>query len=524
MKQIKKLQQLLLLSVVLFCAWGCTGDFEQINRDISGATKPELDRENYIIGTNLKGLQSWVVPVQEHRYQFNESLTGNAYAGYMGATPDGWKEKFSTFNPSADWLKWPFVIVMQEVYPYYRGVLNNTDDEVAIALAKLFRVAIMHRMTDTYGPIPYTKVIEDSAESLTVPYDAQEEVYMKMFEELDEVLAAFHANEQLSPEAFRKFDNVYYGDVRKWIKFTNSLKLRMAMRLTEVKPVLAQQKAEAAVADGVILDNVDNAQMHAPENRVSLIYNDWGDHRVGADIISYMNGYKDPRRAVMFTQGTWNKKTDYYGMRIGTDPTNKSVVVSTYSNQIVDSKTPYLWMNAAEVAFLRAEGALRGWAMQGDAKDLYEKAIRLSFEERGATGADSYIVDALSSPQKYTDPMDNYSENAPASTITIAWEAGETDAVKERNLERIITQKWIAIFPLGIEAWSEYRRTGYPRLLPVIENKSAGSVNSKYGARRIPYPTEEYSENSVYVQQAITLLGGRDNAGTRVWWDVKPLQ
>ena len=131
----------------------------------------------------------------------------------------------------------------------------------------------------------------------------------------------------------------------------------MAMRLSYVKSDIAQKKAEEAVADGVILDNADNAYMHAPENRVALIYNDWGDHRVGADIISYMNGYKDPRRAVMFTQGTWNKKTDYYGMRIGTDPTNKSAMVSTYFNQIVDSKTPYLWMNAAEVTFLRAEGA-----------------------------------------------------------------------------------------------------------------------------------------------------------------------
>lgn len=163
----------------------------------------------------------------------------------------------------------------------------------------------------------------------------------------------------------------------------------------------------------MILDNADNAYMHAPENRVALIYNDWGDHRVGADIISYMNGYKDPRRAVMFTQGTWNKKTDYYGMRIGTDPTNKSAMVSTYSNQIVDSKSPYLWMNAAEVTFLRAEGALRNWAMQGDAKDLYETAIRLSFEERGATGADTYLTDAVSTPQKYTDPMGNYSMQAP---------------------------------------------------------------------------------------------------------------
>ena len=285
MKQTIK-NQFLLLFLVLFCAMGCTGDFDEINRDPSGATNEELERENYKIGTNIKGLQNWVIPIQEHRYQFNESLTGNPFAGYMAETPDGWKEKFSTFNPSADWLKWPFVIPMQEVYPYFRGVINNTDDEVAIALAKLFRVAIMHRMTDTYGSIPYSKVIEDSAESLTVAYDTQEEVYMKMFEELDEVLTTLHANEQLSAEGFRKFDNVYYGDIRKWIKYTNSLKLRMSMRLSYVKPDISKAKGAEAIADGVITTNTDNAMMHAPENRMALIYNDWGDHRVAADIIS----------------------------------------------------------------------------------------------------------------------------------------------------------------------------------------------------------------------------------------------
>ena len=302
---MKRIQHIInaLFGALLLLSWGCTGDFDEINRNPSEATNEELQRENYKIGTNIRGLQNLVIPVQEHRYQFNESLTGNPFAGYMGETPDGWKEKFSTFNPSADWLKWPFVIVMQEAYPYFRGVVNNTDDEVAIALAKLFRVAIMHRMTDTYGPIPYSKVIEDSAESLTVAYDTQEEVYMKMFEELDEVLAVLHANEQLSADAFRKFDYVYYGDILKWIKYTKSLKLRMAMRLSYVKPEVSKAKAAEAIADGVITANADNAQMHAPENRAALIYNDWGDHRVAADIISYMNGYNDPRRAAMFTQG-----------------------------------------------------------------------------------------------------------------------------------------------------------------------------------------------------------------------------
>lgn len=80
------------------------------------------------------------------------------------------------------------------------------------------------------------------------------------------------------------------------------------------------------------------------------------------------------------------------------------------------------------------------------------------------------------------------------------------------------------MFPLGNEAWAEYRRTGYPRLLPVIENKSGGTVDSKYGARRLNYPTEEYNENGANLKEAITMLGGPDTQGTRLWWDTKPLQ
>lgn len=156
MKQIVKTAQFFAAFGRAVLRLGMYERFDAINRNPSEATDEELGRENYKISTNLRGLQNWVIPVQEHRYQFNESLTGNPYAGYMAETPDGWKEKFSTFNPSADWLKWPFVIVMQEVYPYFRGVVNNTEDEAAIALAQLFRIAIMHRMTDTYGPIPYS--------------------------------------------------------------------------------------------------------------------------------------------------------------------------------------------------------------------------------------------------------------------------------------------------------------------------------------------------------------------------------
>ncbi|MEG0808432.1 MAG: SusD/RagB family nutrient-binding outer membrane lipoprotein, partial [Alistipes sp.] len=278
--------------------------------------------------------------------------------------------------------------------------------------------------------------------------------------------------------------------------------------------------------------NADNAAMHAAENRTTLIYNDWKDSRVGADIVNYLNGYKDPRREKMLLPNVSGK---FAGLRIGIDVASKDAAVKYSSNMIVNSKTPYLWLNAAEVAFLKAEYELR-WGTTEAAKTLYEQAVTLSFEERGASGAKEYLTNTELVAEPYVDPLNQYSERQPQSLITIAWDAtpeGAGDDViqmaKERNLERIITQKWIAIFPLGVEGWSEYRRTGYPRLLPAIEDKSNGTVDLAHGARRMSYPIEEYQKNNANLQEAIGLLdqesqGSRkgDAMGTRVWWDCKP--
>ena len=176
-------------------------------------------------------------------------------------------------------------------------------------------------------------------------------------------------------------------------------------------------------------------------------------------------------------------------------------------------------MNAAEVTFLRAEGALRNWAMGGEARDLYEQGIRLSFEEKGVKGADEYIKDQTSQyPDVYTPPV-GPGYTSKLSDITIMWEDGQPNF--ERNLERIIVQKWIAIYPLGIESWAEFRRTGYPKLMPVALNKSGGSIPEGTWIRRLPYPAEEYSLNRTNVTAAVGMLNGPDTGGTPVWWDNK---
>jgi hypothetical protein len=175
-------------------------------------------------------------------------------------------------------------------------------------------------------------------------------------------------------------------------------------------------------------------------------------------------------------------------------------------------------MTSAEVFFLRAEAALRGWANAGGtAKELYEKGITTSLNQWGVGDqAAAYINDATSKPAPYVDPK-NAENNSPAlSSITVKWdEAASADA----KLERIITQKWLAIFPEGQEAWSEFRRTGYPKLFPVVHNESNGTINTAIQIRRISFPQAEYTGNQGEVQKAIQLLGGPDNGGTRLWWD-----
>ena len=515
MKKTNNKMQLLLLSVVLLGTTACTGDFADINRNPNEVTDEQLQANNYKIGTNLKTLQGLVVPTEEHRFQFVESIVGCPYAGYNGKTVDTWQATFENYNPSADWRKVPFVDMISDTYPAYRAIINGTEDVVAQALAKLFRIAIMQRVTDSYGPIPYTQVMASKTESLEVAYDTQEEVYTAMFTELDDVIASLQDNLSLPSDAFGRYDGVYSGNISQWLKFANSLKLRMAMRLTEVKPDLAKSKAAEAIAAGVITTNADNAMMHTSDNRTTLIYNDWGDHRIGADIINYMNGYNDPRREKMFQPATITGG-GFHGVVNGLGSTEQKFYTKMSAPNIF-GETPMRWLLASEVAFLKAEFKL----LKGDksgAKSDYEEGIRLSFLENGLSASDAAdYAQSMKTPARFIDMSENptkYSKNA-LGTVSVKW------AEDGNELERIITQKWIALYPNGMEAWAEFRRTGFPKLFPINENSNDPSIDKNKQIRRVIFPKSEYANNAGAVNAATRLLGGPDSGGTRLWWDAR---
>jgi hypothetical protein len=264
--------------------------------------------------------------------------------------------------------------------------------------------------------------------------------------------------------------------------------------------------------------NADNAFLRVETNPMYTQVYEWQDERVGADITSYMNGYNDPRRAVYFTESGF-PGTPYAGLRSGIDVKSKAAV-TPFSAPIIAITDPVMWMNAAEVSFLRAEGTLRGWNMGGGtAEEWYNNGIILSFGQHGVSGADAYLNDKTSSPSNYIDPLGDASYAfGPNSSIKIKW---DNTAGLEENLERIITQKWIANFPLGMESWAEFRRTGYPKLALVVLNKSGGTVPQGTYIKRLTYPDTEYQENRANISTAIGMLGGPDTQGTKLWWDKK---
>lgn len=544
------LNKVLVFTASVATAMACTANFAEINRNPYGITDEEMQRDGYAVRAALIGMASGVISPDINTTQFTECLLGGTMAGYMADANAGWKNTISNYNPTDDWsrvfMKSDRIIPV--IYSNYKLLHQVTEDPAILAVGEIIKVTAMHRVTDTFGPIPYSRIGQNG--EINVPYDKQADVYRKMFEELDAAIAQLEANDQnFSSSA----DVIYGGDVHKWIKFANSLKLRLAMRISYADPELSRQMAEAAVNHkiGVMTSNDDNAKftswtqegnainvaveynMEKTHSDGSACLTESGDSHAAADIICYMNGYSDPRRSAYFTKTEFTAadgiEDEYLGLRRCITIPNHKTIGHKFSGIKIAPEDPAYWMNAAEVAFLKAEAvAVFGYNMGESAQTAYERGVRLSFEQWGATGVDQYLSDNVSTPQTYNG-VAGVESGTTGSVITVKWDDSATPEVKQ---ERIITQKWIANWLIGNESWADWRRTGYPRLLPgtATGNLSQGVVDNKAGARRMPYPVAEQTSNKEYYQQAVNeILNVENNLNSkkgdimsvRLWFDCK---
>lgn len=514
-----KVQTALLFMGILFVT-SCTKKYAEINTDRNTIATVGAAELPFLFARAQKEATPSI-----WNYQIAQNLFADQYAQYFACT--------ATYFPSdrlvirMDWVGAAFNPIYTDVVPQLQSIFESSDPQSAeYALANVVWVLVFHRVTDYWGPIPYFNA---GVPGKTVPYDAQDKIYDDFFKRLAAAVAVLKTKTTEKP--YGDFDLMYKGDVPKWIKFASTLRLRLALRVSKVDPARAKTEAEAAVADGVLTTSPDEdayvqRAIKGDDNNGLSIMSDWNEFRMSASMESVLKGYSDPRMPVYFLPAQ-NTGT-YEGHRNGLTSTQLTQAENlhganshvgprwaspSYGGMSSYLSTPQNVMAVAEAYFLRAEGALLGWNMGGTAQSLYEQGITNSLKQWGITDA-TVISNYINSTATPVAPNDYL--NSPAMTnIPVKW--GASLAVQN---EQIALQKWLAMFPDGMEAWADYRRSRYLKLYPVANSDNPDITNTTtQWIRRIPFLESEKSVNGPEVEKAGALLGGPDKITTPLWWD-----
>ncbi len=557
-----------------------TGDADKLDVTTAAQSEEELGAALDALTNNIGMIRTAMYSARgskdgtatsPHAWQYTNAMSVDPYAGFF-VNAQTWGGKLaSTGSYYFEYHDGPygeFSAVRNQL-----GALLNSDaankfpEMKAVALLIFNYVAA--NMTDIYGTIPYSD-FKKNKETNPFEYNKGIDIYEAIIKNLTDINACLK-NYENRPEWYKTmaegplldFDAITQDHTfESYRLFANSLKLRLAMHLVKYDPVKAKTYAEEAVADGVIETYAQEVGFMRATNvsghPMNTIAEQWGDSRMSAQFYTLLKSLGHPLVDIWFDTNPGaivnnydsskrvDARTGHYGIRAGVPvasgqglANNRFFAYSTirkdgvledgtrYTNSI--NFSPIYFMKLSEVEFLRAEGALRGWNMGGDARSWYEKGIRDGqIEDRTtpevthhwADYVDEYMTLENPVPFTYIDPMDEDNNEVSPTKIGVAWNDGDSQEVK---LEKIITQKYIAAFPSdSYEAWTDLRRTGYPRLLDWIylDDYSDGSLHDGDIIRRIPLPGRDTSLGMADINNSgLEALGGEDKQGTRVFWD-----
>ena len=463
-------------------------------------------------------------------------MSSGNYIGYFGMN-NNWK-----FGTEATWdfadnrMNYAYEQLYMKVYqPWVQifqkiGTSEEPEKQEIMAIFNVVKAVGWLRATDCFGPIVYSNAGNgDIAPAL----DKQEDVYKAMLKDLETCADILNkATSKIMP----KYDLIYDGDPAKWTKLANSLMLRMAVRVHFVNKDLSIEYIEKALNPkngGVIESKADEAKIGNTSKYPllnSLIATiDYKESRMGATAWSYLTGYRDPRLEMYYTQGTYNKTDGYYCIAPGNTQGQgtKENSAEFASCPKVENADPLYWFRASETYFLKAEAVLYELTT-GDVKSLYEAGVKMSMDEWGITDAvatnylnKSNVKPAILTTSNYHYAgYYSYSFDITTGNVSPKW---DDTASEEGKLQQIITQKYLALYPNGVEAWTEYRRTGFPYLADLFDDNLPNKIGADAKARtpeRFSFSTKEYDGNP-NMSSISTLLNGPDKGGTKLWW-VRP--
>ena len=514
---------LLLLSVA------CTGKFREFNTDQTGITDEDLIIDDNGYGIRLGIIQQGIYFNYDYGkgknwpFQLTQNLNADMFSGYMhDAKPLNGGSHNSDYNMQDGWNSAMWTHMYSYIFPQIYQSENATRDThpALFGITKILKVEAMHRVTDYYGPIIY-KNFADAGKHYRP--DTQKEVYYEFFNELDSAVVALTSYVEANPESngFSRFDILLDGRYSSWIKFANSLRMRLAMRISAVEPDKACVEFQEGLNNeyGVFEAETERVAVSTksgytnPLGELNLV---WNETYMSASMESILTGYDDPRIAVYFAPCTDEQfKNTYRGIRQGTCFSHSHY--AGLSKLTVTQTTDAPLMTSSEIWFLRAEAALRGWTDE-DEESCYRNGVITSFHQNGIYQVEDYL-NSERMAFDFEDTYDNGNNIEARCKVSPKW---DSEADKEIKLERIITQKWIAMFPEGCEAWAEQRRTGYPRLFPVRYNHSQnGCIDTEIMVRRLNFPGTLQTEDPDQYLALVETLGDPDDGGTRLWWDVE---
>lgn len=493
------MKKLIILLTIALTFGSCDQGFDDMN---VSPTKPvQLDPSTKLTyiqlhtgGSNYIAYLFWDVI---HLMQNVQHLNNTSYISFVykeGSTEWLFEEQYKTTVKS---------IVDLEAQ------LESSENPTAaadLAIARIQKVLIFSRLTDAYGDIPYSEAGKGFLEGIRFPvYDKQSDIYASMLSLLESSAATLSSD---GANSYGSADLLFGGDSMKWEKFANSLMLRLAMRMVKVDEDAAKSWATKAISGGVMESNADIAFLQY-ENHP----NDGGPNvnpltktftsraptqiKISKTFMDFLKERNDPRISVL--SSTVDGDTDpvlQFGQDIN-DPTrgiaNSKPNINIFGGSgVIVYDAPFFFQTYAEVEFMLAEAAERWGLADGDVEGHYNSGVRAAMEYLSMYGEGGVISSSAIDDYLTANPF------VPA------------DALKMIN-----EQYWVATFGNGLETFSNWKRSGYPELVPI---EVADILTNGEIPRRFVYPGSERLNNPENVEAATTQQGG-DALTTRMWWD-----
>lgn len=472
-----------IIAILLVSSISCTKDFEKLNIN---PTAPVDVQPELLLRKELFDYAD--------QMSYEGFVAGNLLSQSFTAIDFNLFDRHSLSEPQYGGNPWPFLYE------------NLRDNEILLAKSRanvaygvyegpalIYKAYLTGVLTDLYGDVPYSEALKGKEGNVTPKYDIQKDIYLAKGGIIDNLTAAITSINNYKGATKLQGDIIFNGDTNKWKKFANSLKFKYLMRISAKEDVAAQLKQIYTEGD-YIKDASQNAvyafSASQPNNfRMSTArIGDFNLFIMSETMEEILAKLDDPRKQVFF-RPTGNDATKYKGLLNGPDASKLSISVGNYSfsGRIFREDAGKLkanFLTSFEMNFLLAEATEKG-LIGGDAKTFYETGVKQAFDYWYTVLPDTYL-----------------------KTGAAAYKFANADPI-----EQIITQKWLANIIDGYEGWTEFRRTGFPKLKTI-----SASLNNNLIPVRMPYPTTEAALNSANYKIAADNTN-KNSINAPVWWD-----